>query len=197
MLNIYETVLRGTSDPASLPRWRIEHVQVLQPADIPRFHTIGIIPGMQPTHATSDMPWAGSRLGKERITGAYAWRSILKTGSMIVGGSDFPIEHVNPLLGIYAAVTRCDTGGNPPGGWFPEQTMTRGEALRAFTLWAAIGSFQEHTKGTIEPGKWADLTVLSGDILTMNAADIPRTEVVMTIVGGRIVYRNPSLATPF
>jgi predicted amidohydrolase YtcJ len=193
MLNVYEKVLRSSGTEISSSRWRIEHVQVLQPSDVPRFNSIGILPSMQPTHATSDMDWAEIRLGSERIKGAYAWRSIFQTGSHIIGGSDFPVEFVNPLFGIYSAITRQDKTGNPPNGWCPEQRMTREEAVKCFTQWAAYGAFQENEKGTIEIGKWADLTVLSKDIMKVPPKEIIDTNVEMTIVNGKIVYQKDAV----
>ncbi|HEV8538591.1 MAG TPA: amidohydrolase family protein, partial [Bacteroidota bacterium] len=195
VLNAYEKVLKSaTTDPSSR-RWRIEHAQVLMPADIPRFARLGILPSMQPTHATSDMYWAEARLGPERVKGAYAWRSLLQAGSMIVGGSDFPVEGVNPLWGFYAAITRSDKSGYPQDGWYAQQKMTREEAARCFTQWPCYGAFEENMKGTIEAGKWADLTVLSNDIMKISPKDILSTEVELTIVGGKIVYQRP-LASP-
>ncbi len=188
MLNVYEKILRSSGKEISSPRWRIEHVQVLQPSDVPRFNSLGIIPSMQPTHATSDMPWAEMRLGSERVKGAYAWRSMLQTCAHIIGGSDFPVESVNPLFGIYAAVTRQDKNGNPLDGWYSDQRMTREEAVRSFTQWAAFGSFEENEKGTIEVGKWADLTILSKDIMKIPPKEILDARVEMTIVNGKIVY---------
>jgi predicted amidohydrolase YtcJ len=148
---------------------------------------------MQPTHATSDMYWAVDRLGNERMQGAYAWRSFLDTGCRIIGGSDSPIESSNPLLGFYAAITRTDANGYPEGGWMPQERMSRDEALRCFSEWAAEGSFEESQKGRITPGMWADLTLLSRDIMKIGPKEILQTGVVMTIVGGRIVYRNDRL----
>jgi predicted amidohydrolase YtcJ len=190
MLNIYERVFNAVKGDHSDQRWRIEHVQVLLPFDNNRFIRIGILPSMQPTHATSDMPWAETRLGPERIKNAYAWRSILQTGAHIIGGSDFPVESVNPLFGIYAAITRQDKNGYPESGWYSGQKMTREEAVRAFTSWAAYGAFQENEKGTIETGKMADLTVLSNNIMTIAPKQILDTHVEMTIVNGIIVYQN-------
>ena len=188
VLNVYTEVLKSNPDKAKDARFRIEHAQVLDPNDIPRFHQLGVIPSMQPTHCTSDMPWAEDRLGPKRVLGAYAWRSLLKTGCIIPAGSDFPVQNPNPLLGFYAAITRQDENGQPEGGWYPEQRMTRDEALKAFTIWAAFASFQEHTKGSIEEGKVADFTVLSGDIMKMEPGRIPDTRVEMTMIGGEVVY---------
>jgi hypothetical protein len=152
---------------------------------------LGIIPSMQATHATSDMYWAEDRVGPERIKGAYAWRRFLNEGCRIANGSDFPVEAVNPMLGFYAAVTRQDTRRWPGGGWFPEQRMSRAEALRSFTIDAAYAAFEEDLKGSIEPGKLADFVVLSNDIMECDPADIPGTRVAMTVVGGETAYKEP------
>ena len=190
MLNEYEKILQSAAKGSLSPRWRIEHAQILQPSDIPRFKDLDILPSMQPTHATSDMYWAESRLGPERVKGAYAWQSLLKTGTIMVSGSDFPVENVNPLWGFYAAVTRMDKDGSPAGGWFPDQKMTREQAARSFSQWAAYGAFEEDTKGTIESGKWADLTVFSKDIMQIPPQEILRTETELTMVGGKIVFEK-------
>ncbi|MBI5214514.1 MAG: amidohydrolase [Ignavibacteriae bacterium] len=189
-LNVYESVLKDLPKETPSPRWRIEHCQVLSPTDIPRFAQLGIIPSMQPTHATSDMYWAEERLGAERVKYAYAWRSLIQEGNKIIGGSDFPVESVNPLLGFYAAATRSDVKGYPADGWHREQKMTREEAARSFSQWATFGSFEEHQKGTIEVGKLADFTILSNDIMTVSPAEILSSEVEMTIVAGKIVYQK-------
>ncbi|MBI4547558.1 MAG: amidohydrolase [Ignavibacteriae bacterium] len=190
VLNVYDTVLSRRSSNVESPRWRIEHAQVLLPSDVSRFAQRGVLASMQPTHATSDMYWAEARLGPERIKYAYAWRSLIDAGAIIVGGSDFPVEGVNPLWGFYAAVTRSDKNGYPQDGWYFEQKMTREETARCFTRWAAYGGFEEENKGTIEPGKLADLTVLSKDIMKIPVMEILSTEVEMTIVGGNIVYQK-------
>ncbi|MDI6766007.1 MAG: amidohydrolase family protein [Bacteroidota bacterium] len=189
-LNVYEKVLQLSDKSFESPRWRIEHAQVLLPFDIPRFKQLDILPSMQPTHATSDMYWAEERLGASRVKGAYAWRSILRTGAHIIGGSDFPVEAVNPMYGIYAAITRQDKDGNPPGGWYADQKMSNYETVKSFTHWAAYGSFEENVKGTIEMGKWADLVVLSKNVFQLQTKDIFHTNVVMTMVGGKIVYED-------
>jgi predicted amidohydrolase YtcJ len=167
-------------------RPRIEHLQVLAPADLPRLVETRAIASMQPTHATSDMPWAEQRLGAERIKGAYAWRTVIDKGIPFAAGSDFPVEEVSPLFGIYAAVTRQDTSGAPAGGWYPMQRMTLDEAISAFTYDAAYAGFAEATRGRIAVGRLADLTVLDGAL----AADrsLLERKVALTIVGGEIVY---------
>lgn len=191
VLDVYEKILKSV--PAKDIRPRIEHAQVLLPDDIPRFKALNVLPSMQPVHATSDMPWAEARLGPLRIRSAYAWRSILNTGSVIIGGSDFPNDGMNPLWGIYAAITRQDHEGNPQGGWYPDQCMSREEALCAYTQWAAFGGFEEGMKGTLEVGKLADLTVLSKDIMKIPPAEILSTSVELTIVNGKIVYKRTGL----
>jgi len=193
VLNAYEKVL------GSLPRGdyrpRIEHAQVLLPGDIPRFRKLGVLPSMQPIHATSDMYWAEARLGPARIKGAYAWRSLLETETIIPGGSDFPNDGMNPVWGFYAAFTRSDRNGYPQDGWYRDQRMTREEAARCFTQWAAYASFEEERKGSIETGKLADLTILSKDIMRVPAPEVLSTDVEMTIVDGKIVYRKTAEGT--
>jgi predicted amidohydrolase YtcJ len=187
MLDIYGRVLAERPFPDA--RHRIEHSQVVAPADIPRFAAIGVIPSMQFTHCTSDMPWAERRLGPERVKGAYAWRSLIEAGSRIPGGSDFPVESINPFLGIYAAVTRRDLAGNPAGGWFPAQCLTVREALAAFTIDAAYAAHEETVAGSLAPGKRADFIVCSDDVFAVPPDAIPRVRALATVVGGTIVYR--------
>ncbi|MBM2840307.1 MAG: Amidohydrolase 3, partial [Bacteroidetes bacterium] len=196
-LNGYAEVLKSNRAKAKDARFRIEHAQVLEPNDIPRFRQLGVIPSMQPTHCTSDMYWAKDRLGPQRVKGAYAWRSLLNQGSIIPAGSDFPVESPNPLWGFYAAITRQDQGGWPEGGWYPDQRMTREEALKAFTIWAAYASFEEQAKGTIEIGKGADFTILSDDIMTIDPKKILDTHVDMTIVAGEVVYTSTTFSHIF
>jgi len=212
ILGVYEAEMK--QHPVSDPRLRIEHAQILAPEDIPRFKELGVLPCMQPTHCTSDMYWAEARVGASRVRGAYAWRSLLETGVIIPGGSDFPVESPNPLLGIYAAVTRQDRFGRPrnaedlrgefqlsaegvrdpgafEGGWYASQKMTRIEAVRAFTSWAAYAGFQERVLGSLEKGKLADFVILSKDIFKVPAEEILTTVVEETHVGGRAVYTRP------
>ncbi|MGH7629014.1 MAG: amidohydrolase [Gemmatimonadales bacterium] len=172
------------------PRWRDEHTQVVSPADVPRFAQLGVIPSMQPSHAISDLHFAPSRLGPERVAGAYAWRSLLRTGVPIAGGSDAPVERGEPMIEFYAAITRRDTTGFQNADWHPEQAATRREALKMFTVWPAYAAFEEDRRGTIEAGKWADLTVLSADIMRIPEREILRTRAVMTVIGGEIVYEE-------
>ena len=186
ILDIVEEMLR--SDPQNNHRSRIEHAQHLSLDDIQRFNLLGVIPSMQPTHCTSDMYWAEDRIGSERIKGAYAWRKLVDTGVVIPGGSDSPVESINPLWGIYAAVTRQDHERFPEGGWQPEERMTMEEAVKMFSAWAAYASFEEDIKGTIEVGKLADFTILSKDIFREESYVLLRTEVLMTVVGGEVLY---------
>jgi predicted amidohydrolase YtcJ len=194
VLSVYENVFSANGINGLDRRFRVEHAQVLDPGDIGRFHRLGVIPSMQPIHCTSDMRWAVDRLGPVRIAGAYAWHSLLAEGSIIPAGSDFPVEDPNPMLGFHAAVTRQSADGLPAGGWQPEQRMTREEALKAYTVWGAYAAFQEDRKGALAEGAWADLTVLSDDIMTIAADRIPGVRAEMTIVGGRIVHAVPALA---
>ncbi len=176
------------------PRFRIEHAQLLNPADIGRFaefgssHHFSVIASMQPTHCTSDMRWFNDRVGPERVKGAYAWASLLRAGAIIAGGSDFPVESHNPFLGIYAAVTRQDLEGKPEGGWHPEERVSREEALRMFTLNAAYAAFMENKIGTLAGRMQADFIVIDRDITTCDARDIPGTRVLRTVVAGETVF---------
>jgi predicted amidohydrolase YtcJ len=169
-------------------RWRIEHVQMLALSDVPRFTEIGVIASMQPTHATSDMPWTPDRIGPERMKGSYAWRSLLEQKTIIAGGSDAPVEDINPLWGLYSAITRQDHKGQPEGGWLPHQKVTRMEALRMFTIDAAYAAFREKELGSIKAGKLADLIVLPQDLLTCEPKAMIDMQVLYTIVGGKIRY---------
>ncbi|HEY6187878.1 MAG TPA: amidohydrolase [Pyrinomonadaceae bacterium] len=173
------------------PRWRIEHAQIINPSDIPRFARLGVIPSMQPSHAIGDLFFAPSRLGLRRLEGAYAWQTLLKTGVLIAGGSDAPVERGEPMIEFYAAVARRDQKGFTGEGWHAEQAVSREQALRMFTLWAARAAFEEKMKGSIEVGKLADLTVLSADIMKIPEPEILKTRCLMTVIGGEIVYQNP------
>jgi predicted amidohydrolase YtcJ len=183
-LEAYGAVLGGKNDK----RFRIEHAQVVAPEDFQLFAKYSVIASIQSTHATSDMRWVEKRIGPERAKGAYAWRRFLSLGVHISNGSDFPVEPPNPLWGFYAAITRQDHSGNPPGGWYPDQRMTREEALRSWTIDAAYAAFEEKQKGSLTPGKLADFTMLSNDIMKVPAAEILKTRVLMTVVGGEVVY---------
>jgi len=184
VLEAYAAVLGGRNDR----RFRIEHAQVVAPEDFEKFARYSIIASMQPTQATSDMRWAEARIGPERVKGAYAWRRFLALGVPIASGSDFPVEDPNPLWGFYAAITRQDHHGQPPGGWFPEQRMTRQEALESWTIRGAYAAFEEKVKGSLTPGKVADFVILSRDIMSVPPAEILKTRVLMTVVAGRIVH---------
>ena len=196
VLNAYQKALKDASENRSGAavsavrdaRLRIEHAQVLSSVDIPRFAQLGVIASMQPTHCTSDMAWAEKRLGPDRIKGAYAWRSVLKTGAHVPISSDFPGETLNPFYGIYAAVTRQDPQGKPDGGWYPEQRMTIQEALRGYTLEAAYAEFEEKDKGSIETGKLADLVVISKNPTAIPAKELLQINVLMTFINGKLVY---------
>ena len=174
------------------PRFRIEHVQILDAADIARFGKLGVIASMQGIHCTSDRPWAESRIGIDRVKeGAYVWRKLLDSGATIINGTDVPVEDIDPIKSYYASVTRRPESGEPQEGFDPDQRMTREEALVSYTLAAARGSFQEKDLGSIEPGKLADLTVLSQDILSVPDDALLKTQVLHTIVDGRIRYSKP------
>lgn len=194
ILDLYERALKSVAleqRKIREPRWRVEHAQILSAQDIPRFVKLGIIPSMQPSHAISDLFFAASRLGKERLAGAYAWQSLLKSGAIIPGGSDAPVERGEPMIEFYAAVTRKSMKGFSGDGWHPEQAVSREQALKMFTAWAAYAAFEEKDKGSIEVGKLADLTVLSKDIMKIPEPEILTTTCTMTVVGGEIVYEAP------
>jgi predicted amidohydrolase YtcJ len=186
--NVIDAYEQAGATPAD--RFRIEHFQVVAPSDFPRLAQHGIIASMQPTHATSDMPWAEARVGPERIKGAYAWRTVLRSGARLALGSDFPVEAVNPFFGLHSAVTRQDQQGNPAGGWYPDQKLTLAEAIRGFTSDAAYAAFEESSRGTIEPGKLADLTIVEGHMYAAPQSQLFGTKVRYTVVGGEVVYRN-------
>lgn len=188
LLDIYQKEIGATRSAAQ--RHRIEHSQVVALNDIARFQTLGIIPSMQPTHATSDKNMAETRVGPERIKGAYAWRSFLHQGSRIACGSDFPVESPNPFFGIHAAVTRQDAQGQPVAGWYPNQAMSLKEAFRCFTLDAAYAGHQENALGSLEEGKQADFIVIDRDLFRMPTYDIHKTGVLETWVGGKQVFKR-------
>lgn len=185
-IDAYGDVLKGPNDK----RFRIEHVQIVAPEDFVKFQRYSVLASMQATHATSDMPWAQMRIGPERIKGAYAWQTFLKLGVHLPNGSDFPVESPNPIRGLYAAITRQDKDGLPAGGWFPEQRLSREEALRSWTIEGAYAAFEETRKGSLETGKMADFIMLSDDVMTMPAADIWKATVTLTVVGGKIVHQQ-------
>ena len=190
VMDTFERVEREVPGARDL-RLRTEHAQILNGAEIPRFAKLGVIASMQPTHATSDMPWVPERIGRTRMEeGAYVWQSLLKSGATIASGSDFPVEEPNPMLGFYAAITRQDPSGSPSGGWMPRERMTREQALRSFTLDAAYAAHAETLTGSLQEGKLADLVVLSRDIVRVPPHDILTTTVRMTVVAGEVVYER-------
>lgn len=191
ILDRYEKAIQESGDNRD-HRFRIEHAQHLHPDDIPRFNKLGVIAAMQAIHMSSDRPWAIDRLGEERIkSGAYVWQSLLKSGARIANGTDAPVEPLNPIPSYYASVTRKTLQGTPEGGYEPEEKMSRIQALRSYTIDAAYAAFEENIKGSVENGKLADFTVFSNDLLEIPEDSILSTEVVMTIVGGKVVYQKP------
>lgn len=189
ILNRYEIAFNKNPSRATDHRFRIEHAQHLHPDDISRFGKLGVIPAMQAIHMASDRPWAINRLGKKRIIeGAYMWQSLLKTGARIVNGTDAPVEPMNPIACFYASVTRKTLAGEPEGGYEANEAMTREQALKSYTLDAAYGEFAENIKGSILQGKLADFTIFSQDIMKVPESELLATKVMMTIVGGKIVY---------
>jgi predicted amidohydrolase YtcJ len=190
VLDSYEAEL-GDDATTTDHRWRVEHAQILSPEDLPRLAALHVIASMQPTHATSDMPWAEDRIGPQRINGAYAWRKLRDSGARLALGSDFPVELVDPRLGLYAATTRTDARGLPSGGWHPEDKLTAYEALRGFTLDAAYAGFAEDEVGSLAPGKRADFVVLAEDPLAVPPASLRDLTVLSTWVDGQPVYEAP------
>ena len=193
ILDLYEQAFKAVPPNARKirePRWRVEHAQIVDPVDIPRFAKLGVIPSMQPSHAISDLFFALSRLGIDRLAAAYAWQSFLKSGSIICGGSDAPVERGEPMIEFYAAVARKSIRGESAEGWHPEQAVSRKQALKMFTIWPAYGVFEENDKGSIEVGKLADFTVLSQDILKIPEPEILKSRCVMTMIGGEVVFES-------
>ncbi|MGI8480790.1 MAG: amidohydrolase [Chthoniobacterales bacterium] len=193
ILDLYEEAFKAVSPEDRKirdPRWRIEHAQNLTPQDIPRFAKLGVIPSMQPSHAISDLFFAPARLGMKRLEGAYAWQSLIKSGSIIAAGSDAPVERGEPMIEFYAAVARKSIKGFSGEGWHPEQAVTREQALKMLTVWPALAAFEERDKGSIEAGKLADFTVLSADITKILEPEILKAHCVMTVIGGEIVFQS-------
>jgi predicted amidohydrolase YtcJ len=187
VLDAFEAALREV--PVGDHRFRVEHAQILHHDDIARFARLDVIPSMQGSHQSSDMYWVANRIGWARALGAYAWRSLLATGVVIPNGSDSPVEAVNPLISFHAFVTRQDAAGFPAGGWFPAQRTTREEALLSMTLWPAYAAFMERESGSLTAGKYADFVVLDRDIMTVAPEEILDAKVMMTVLGGRVVYK--------
>jgi predicted amidohydrolase YtcJ len=185
-LKIYAKILKGENDR----RWRIEHSQIIHPDDFHYFGDHNIIPSVQTTHATSDMYWAEKRVGAERMKGAYAFRQLLEQNGWLPNGSDFPVEQINPLFGFYAGVVRKDQSGYPAEGFQTENALSREQALRAMTIWAARAGFEEHLKGSIEPGKLADLVVTTTDLMTAPEEKLFGIKVESTYSGGELVYSS-------
>ncbi|WP_214073741.1 amidohydrolase [Mucilaginibacter sp. dw_454] len=186
MLKIYASVLKGKNDR----RWRIEHSQVIAPEDLDMFGKYNIIPSVQPTHATSDMYWAGQRLGPKRLKTAYAYKQLLAQNGWLPLGTDFPVEDINPLYTFYAAVVRKDLKGFPAKGFQMENALTREEALRGMTIWAAKANFEEKEKGSIEVGKYADFVITDKDLMKDNSADLPKIKILKTYINGEKVYER-------
>ena len=177
-------------------RWRVEHFQIVDPADIPRIAPAGIIASMQPTHQTSDRLMAEKRLGPKRLAGAYAWQTVLKSGAKLAFGSDFPVESPNPFPGLSAAVSRQDINGQPPGGWFPSQRLSFPQALHAFTRGAAFAGFAEDRIGALEPGKWADFILVDRDPTKVDAQALGRTQVLETWIAGKKAWQQDASGSP-
>lgn len=184
ILEVYSQFL----EPGNNSRWRIEHAQVVAKADLEMFANYNVIPSVQPTHATSDMYWAADRLGDTRVKTAYAYKDLLQTHKILALGSDFPVESINPLYGFHAAVARQDAEGYPEGGYQPENKLSRQEALKGMTIWAAYAAFEEDEKGSIEPGKLADFVVLETDIMKADEKILRDIKVKNTYIGGKKVY---------
>jgi predicted amidohydrolase YtcJ len=194
MLDLYERAFAAvpvSQRAVAEPRWRIEHAQILSPADIPRFAHLGVIASMQPSHAISDLFFAPARLGPERLAGAYAWHSLLDSGAVVAAGSDAPVEKGDPLVEFYAAVARRSLQGFADANWHLEQRVSRAQALKMLSLSPAYAAFQEGERGSIVAGKLADFTVLSADIMTIPEPQILTSHVLMTIIGGEVVYAVP------
>ena len=186
--NVLDAYARVIGSSAAPKRWRIEHAQIVSPIDIPRFAKQGVIASMQPIHATSDGPWVESRVGPEGLAGAYAWRRFLDSGAKLAFGSDFPVESDDPRLGIYAAITREDLDGQPPGGWLSDQRLTAAEALQGFTVGAAYAGFAEAEVGRLAPGLRADFVLIEGDPLAVAPRRIPELRIRATWLDGQAVY---------
>lgn len=186
ILKTYAAVLKGKNDR----RWRVEHAQIVAPEDLHYFGDYSIIPSVQPTHATSDMHWATSRLGAKRLKSGYAYKQLLDQNGWEPLGTDFPVENISPIYTFYAAVERKDLKGWPDGGFQMENALTRQQALQGMTIWAAKGNFEEKEKGSIEPGKYADFVILDKDIMKIKGSELPNVKVIYTFVNGEKVYEK-------
>jgi len=194
VISVYEQMTRKYGRDR---RWRIEHFQIVDPADIPRIAPAGIIASMQPTHQTSDRLMAEKRLGPNRLAGAYAWQTVLKNGARLAFGTDFPVESANPFPGLSAGISRQDVNGQPSGGWLPTERLTFEQALAAYTRGAAYAGFAEQKIGSLEPGKWADFVIVDRDPATVDARSLAKTEVLETWIAGKKVWsRGPSASRP-
>jgi hypothetical protein len=199
VISVYEQLARKYPARNTYPqdrRWRIEHFQIADPADIPRLAPAGIIASMQPVHQTSDRLMAEKRLGPNRLAGAYAWQSVLKSGAKLAFGTDFPVESPNPFPGLAAAISRQDMNGEPPGGWIPFERLTLAQALEAYTRGAAYAAFAEQKIGSLEPGKWADFIIVDRDPTKVDARALARTQVLETWIAGKKVWSRASSASP-
>ncbi|MCB0453695.1 MAG: amidohydrolase family protein, partial [Aequorivita sp.] len=186
VLRAYKKALEGKTDR----RWRVEHAQIISPQDFNYFDdNNNILPSVQPTHATSDMYWAEDRVGAERMKGAYAYKKLLSEAGMVALGTDFPVEQVNPMYTFYAAVARKDLKNYPENGFQMKDALTREEALKGMTIWAAFSNFEENEKGSIEVGKFADFTVLDKDIMKVDEKELPNTKILATFINGEMVYQ--------
>jgi predicted amidohydrolase YtcJ len=188
VLDAYRDVFGGNAEALRAVRWRIEHAQVIAPEDLSRFAELGIIASMQPSHAISDLHFAPSRLGADRLGGAYAWKALLDSGAHLAAGSDAPVERGDPLIEVYAAAHRHDLNGFAGPDWHPEHTLSRTQALAALTTGAAYSAFEETERGTLEVGKRADVSVFSADLMEAEPADIPRAQAVLTVSGGSVTH---------
>ena len=186
-LDAFEQAMRKNGERDT--RHRIEHAQVIRPQDVPRFHELAVIASVQPSHCIDDMRWAEKRIGK-RARNSYRWHSLLTQNATVAFGTDWPVEPLNPMLGIYAAVTRQFTGGGPKGGWYPQEKITLSRALKCYTQSSAFAEFMEDEKGVLAPGKLADFVVLDRNLFDISAQDILKTKVKITVVGGKIMYER-------
>ena len=186
ILNSYAKILKNNNDL----RWRIEHAQCVSSEDLIYFNRYNIIPSVQPTHATSDFSWAILRLGKERLMNCYQYYSLFKENQLIALGTDFPVEKINPIYTFYSAVFRKNIEGKPIGGFQKNESLSRNEAIKGMTIWAALANFEETEKGSLEIGKYADMVILNKDLFQTNESEILNTKVIKTIINGEIVYED-------